>query len=291
MERISRLTPAARHCYDDGMSNRILRVQVRDRSLDPAQAELWVAVEAEHVTATTELRGRLMGPRCLYAATVEVAYPVRPYLRPLTGRVVIPEPCLWEPQSPFLYQGNVELWEDDRQCDQVEVRRGLRRILLGPSGLRVNSQPLVLRGRTAVGCDEAEAAVLRRDGCNLLMLRGEAGPALWDMADRYGFFVLARMHEWNERSLAQARSQAEHPSCFGWLLELPFDRWTAEAVKLLRCTRASVGVELAEPSAAPLPEGIAFVACPAAASGWAPGLPLLLVGAGPDASGMIGRVQ
>lgn len=44
---------------------------MREHSLDPTQAELWITVSAEHVTPATELRGRLAGPRCLYAATVE----------------------------------------------------------------------------------------------------------------------------------------------------------------------------------------------------------------------------
>ena len=140
------------------MSNQILHVRLSDHSLDPAQAELWISVTAEHVAPTTELRGRLMGPRCAYAATVEVAYPLRPLVASrtrLSGRVVIPEPSLWEPSCPFLYGGAVELWQDGRRCDQTPIRRGLRRVLLGPAGLRVNGEPLVLRGRTVTECDEA----------------------------------------------------------------------------------------------------------------------------------------
>src|SRR5256714_14482571 len=119
------------------MSIRILRVHVHDRSLDPAQAEVCVAVVPEHVAATTELRGRLAGPRCLYAATVEVAYPFRPLARPegsadLATCAVIPEPSLWEPDCPFLYHGTAELWEDGACRDRVDLRRGLRRVLLTP---------------------------------------------------------------------------------------------------------------------------------------------------------------
>jgi hypothetical protein len=116
-------------CYDRSMSNQILQVQVREHLLDFAQAELWITVSAKHVTPTTELRGRLAGPRCLYAATIEVGYPLRPVprrpegLAGLAARVVIPEPSLWEPQCPFVYQGAVELWQDGARCDQVQLRR------------------------------------------------------------------------------------------------------------------------------------------------------------------------
>ncbi len=57
------------------MDNRIRQIEVRDRSLIPAEAEVWITVTPEHHTPTTEVRGRLMGPRCPYASTVEVAYP------------------------------------------------------------------------------------------------------------------------------------------------------------------------------------------------------------------------
>ncbi len=190
------------------MSNRILRVQVRDRSLDPAQIELWVSADVAQAAATAELRGRLMGPRCRYAATVEVAYPLRPFARRPEGlsgpaaRVVIPEPSLWDPEGPFVYEGAVELWEDGQRCDEAPLRRGLRRILLGPHGLRVNGQTLALRGRSVTACDETEATALRRAGYNLLLAPAETG--LWDLADRIGFFVLGRLREPDEAPLVWA---------------------------------------------------------------------------------------
>jgi hypothetical protein len=275
------------------MSNRIIEVEVRDRSLDPAQAELWISLLPEHATPTAELRGRLTGPRCAYAATVEVAYPVKPFLNRLKGRVVIPEPCLWEPQCPFLYQGNMELWDDGQLCHQVEIRRGLRRVLLTSSGLRVNGRPLFLRGCATAGCDQAQASLLRRRGYNLLIASAEAPATLWELADRYGLLVLERMRELSDETLAQARREAGHPSCLGWLLEPPFDRWKVGFVNQLRRTGASIGVEVGESPAAPLPEGIGFVACPAAAASSARALelPFLLIGEGADFSGAFGRLD
>src|SRR5690242_15175790 len=123
------------------MDNRIRQIEVRDRSLVPAEAEVWIIVTAERQTPTTELRGRLMGPRCPYASTVEVAYPLRS-LPPgrasespgLTRRVVIPEACLWEPVSPFLYQGPIELWQDGQSCDRLMLNHGLRSFHLDERG-------------------------------------------------------------------------------------------------------------------------------------------------------------
>src|SRR5205085_9081719 len=78
-------------------------IRITVRRLDPSEAELWV-------TAPEPIAGRFMGPRCRYAGTVEVAH----YLRPLppgtaaplnSQRVIVPEPSLWEPTTPFVYTG------------------------------------------------------------------------------------------------------------------------------------------------------------------------------------------
>ena len=228
---------------------------VHDHSLDPAQAELRIAVAAERVTPTTELRGRLTGPRCAYSATVEVAYPLRPLPDSdgLSARVVIPEPSLWEPACPFLYEGVVELWEDGARCDQAPIRRGLRRVLLGPGGLRVNGEPMLLLGRTAVR---------PADGFNLLLAPTADAPAecgttrtcraasSWD-----GWTI------WRDASLQSAIALSDHPSCLGWLTPPPDG---AEAVAAMRRLnrRALVGVELEEAPREPLPAGVNFIACP-----------------------------
>jgi hypothetical protein len=132
------------------MPNRIRRAAVVNRSLSPVEADLAVVVEADEVNERTEVRGRLIGPSCPYASTVEVAYPLRPFPRPmpdapLSRRVVIPEPSLWDPISPFLYAGVLELWQDGAFADRTELRHGLRSVRLQSDGLLWNSKPLKLR--------------------------------------------------------------------------------------------------------------------------------------------------
>jgi hypothetical protein len=285
------------------MSNRILQLQVREHSLDPAQAELWIAVSAEHVTPATELRGRLAGPRCLYAATVEIGYPLRPFsrrpygLEGLAARVIIPEPSLWEPQCPFVYQGTVELWQDGARCDQVLIRRGLRQVTLGRGGLRVNGRPLALRGRSVDGCDEKQIAALRRANYNLLLATTmECLSELAPLADVYGFLVLGALKETEQAASDLARALADHPSFLGWFLKAPWTRRDADAIARLRGgSGALVGVELAERTAGAPPEGVGFIVCGAgvAAELGGPGetRPLLLLGDGPDSPAAFGRVE
>ncbi len=90
------------------MSNRILNVDLGVRRLNPVEAELLATVRCEHVTAGTQVKGHLIGPRCPYAATVEIAYSWREVARTLDEiqmRTLIPEPSPWDVQGPFLYEG------------------------------------------------------------------------------------------------------------------------------------------------------------------------------------------
>jgi hypothetical protein len=250
------------------MTNRIRALHLHDRLLDPAEPEVWVGVVPERRTATTDVRGRLMGPRCHYATTVEVAYPLQPFARPpeelpgLARRVVIPEASLWEPQCPFLYQGPVELWEDGQLRDQLAVSRGLRAVNLGSRGLRLNGRSFTVRGVARDHLPDEEAGRLREAGCNTLLAPVASGTAsLWDRADRLGFFLLGRT-DGGDESFRLARALQGHPSCLGWLLgQAVLERGQA-ASQAASLATPLIGVELHREPPRPLPEGIRFVFCP-----------------------------
>ena len=265
------------------MTNRITRVEVRNRSLTPAEAEVWVTVHAETVTPTTEVRGRLMGPSCPYSSTVEVAYPQRPLARPaedappLTMRVVIPEPSLWEPESPFLYQGPVELWQDGERQDRATVRHGLCSSSLTPRGLRWNGKPLPLRGRAVRGLTDDDALSLRRAGFNLLLAPlGE--PGAWEVADRLGFLVIGEAVSLDDDAVSRMRRLAGHPSALGYLYETP-------PVRPLPPDEFRIGFRGA------VAPGTEFLACPAWPVAFAPpDIPLLVLGETAVAPPVIGCV-
>lgn len=207
------------------MDNRIRQVIVQNIQLSPAQAEVWISVIPKHQSTTTEVRGRLMGPRCPYASTVEVAYPLRP-LSPsqqptepagLTLRVLIPEASLWEPQCPFLYEGPIELWQDGQLCDRAIVRHGLRSMQGKEHGVYVNGRPLSLHGQRIAACSEKEATSLHQKGYNLLIAPVTANSrAVWEQADRFGFLVLGQLGEDAEEAQL-VEILRSHASCLGWL--------------------------------------------------------------------------
>ncbi len=264
------------------MTNRIRQLEIRDHSLVSAVAEVHARVWAEGRTPATEIRGRLTGPRCPYASTVEVAYPWR--LLPSSGedflaaRAIIPEASFWDPQCPFLYHGSVELWQDGRPCDQTPVRHGLCRVSLGPRGLRWNGHPLTLHGRSVTEGTDEQARAWRAGGYNLLLAPAEAAP-LWDRADRLGLVMLGRVRHLDEALLADLTIRQTQACSLGWLVG-PDQADGPLLDSLLRQPGLRVGVELHTPPPAPLPEGVQFVACPAdaVAALAGVGLPLLVLG-------------
>jgi hypothetical protein len=236
------------------MSNRILNVLVEDRSLNPLSAELWVTVRPEKLTVTSELRGRLMGPSCHYANTVEIAYPLLPLQRPeiqepgtLRSRVIISEASLWDPQSPFLYSGPIELWEDGQCWDRVQILHGLRRLTLGSQGLRINGKLTPIVGQSVPSLNESAALALRGQGCNLLLivLREETA-FVWEMADRLGFLVLGRVSSVDVRSLDLLLQLSQHPCCMGWVLppgDVPGRKTDIGSVSLIGCEAVVDGID------------------------------------------------
>jgi beta-galactosidase/beta-glucuronidase len=111
------------------MSNRIRDVKLVQKRLSTAEAEVWVVVEPERRAAATEVRGRVVGPRCPGVETIEVAYPLRPLASggdALTLRLVVPEPNLWTAERPYVYEGAVELWQAGERCDLRTISMGFR---------------------------------------------------------------------------------------------------------------------------------------------------------------------
>jgi hypothetical protein len=267
------------------MNNRIQRIEVRDHCLDPATAEVRISVTVERWTPATEIRGRLMGPRCVYASTVEIAYPLRPLFpvrqEGLVSQVLIPEASLWDPQSPFLYEGPVELWQEGQRCNGVVVTHGLRSVGLGARGLRVNGRPLTLVGRRWTACSPEEARELRRAGCNLLLAPVEpATLPLWDLADRAGFFVLGELADDRNEVLAGLPALAAHPCCLGWLVPAGCDF-------LPRLPPGGlVGMTLDAHSPGMIPEGASFVVGSPSSSGGEE-VPLLVPGTTPVILGSV----
>jgi hypothetical protein len=202
------------------MANRILHAELIDRSTVPSEAEVYLTVLPAESNGA-EVRARLMGPRCMHASTVEVAYHFRPVLVPtsppaVTLRAIIPEASPWSPEAPHLYHGVVELWQGGQRVDSRALRLGLRDFRAGPRGLRCNGRVITLNGVDITSLDEAAATRLRGAGVNLLLCPvSEETRPIWELASRVGFAVIGRIDA--DTPGALLHELAHEPSALGWL--------------------------------------------------------------------------
>jgi hypothetical protein len=262
------------------MANSIRNVLVSNSpNWDPGRPELTICVFPRYVTETTEVRGRIVGPRCAYSTTVEVAYALQPSIERIqeiierTGmipmRCIIPEPNLWEPECPFLYEVVAELWQDGQRCDEARVRHALRRLQLKERGLLLNGRPLILRGLARNTCSEEDARLYRQVGCNLLLADANVGcETFWNEAERLGFFMIGRLPSPERRTLQQIVMKVHDKSItFGWLLSqdmLENPEVLAEILQTIPYKgKRAFGVELRRATYQPLLNKIGFVVCPA----------------------------
>lgn len=254
------------------MDNQISQMHVFDGRLTPVEAEIIISVHPEHLTSTTQIRGRLTGPRCPYTSTVEVAYSLRELSRQydaegpprVTTRAVIPEPSFWDPQTPFLYEGVVELWQSGKLCQQVQVKHGLRVMQMAPRALHLNGKPLKVCGIRRSKCTDQQAEVLHGKGYNTLLIAGVEDESLWDTADRWGFLAIHCLREPEDLKLAAALQA--HTCCLGWLVaDGPHrEELLAAALALSDLARGHyVGVELKVAPKQSLAKSMSFLACEA----------------------------
>lgn len=197
------------------MSARIDEVTIKPVRLTPTEAELAVEVTYAPAGAACELHGRLMGPTCEYSTTVEVAYPIRrPHVsdddpRKLIGRIVIPEPSWWDPESPFLYTAVIDLWQDGGKVEETRLSCGLRAAKLTPHGLWWNGRSLDLQTKSAPSRTETEWAHARADGFNTVAAPAALAQTAWEYGDRVGLLIVT------DQSVRV--DTVRHPSALGWM--------------------------------------------------------------------------
>ena len=258
---------SAKHESD---SNRLKGIQHHKFTVSPEQADLWFRVGVERVTPGTEVRGRIVGPRCLFAEAVEVVSPLRSVRHKeddqavLIARTAFPQPSFWDPHRPLLYRVVVELWQDGQRCDVVGFDLGFRMIELGFGNVCVNKKPFFLRGMSHLPQSREEAAERRQASYNLVLAR-QGQWHWWVRANPMGFLLLEKV-ALSTLSPHYIGLVGQQPCFFGFVLgnEL-LDRSPSENESFLRPWQQRhvfIGLELDGPPSQPLPDGLSFLVCP-----------------------------
>ncbi|MCF7220368.1 glycoside hydrolase family 2 TIM barrel-domain containing protein [Marilutibacter chinensis] len=171
--------------------------------------------------------------------------------------LAVTDPRLWSPDSPNLHTLVQQVRIDDAVVDERRTRFGIRTIALdAANGLRINGQPILLRGGNihhdnymlgAAGAPDADArkvALMKAAGYNAIRsAHNPASQATLDAADELGMLVIDEAFDsWNKskKPLDYSRYFAEdwqqdidsmvvsgrnHPSVLFWSIgnEIPED--------------------------------------------------------------------
>ena len=159
----------------------------------------------------------------------------------------IPNPKLWQPESPDMYVLRAEIYQGDQLLDREEIPFGIRSFRYDSNkGFFLNGKKTVIKGAClhhdlgALGAAvnvramERQLLLMRETGCNAIRLsHNPAAPEFLDLLDRLGFLVQAesidewkRPHgysviqpyremfdNWHEQDLrAMVRRDRNHPS-------------------------------------------------------------------------------
>jgi len=136
-----------------------------------AEARVYARLDATDVPGDCRLAGRVIGPTCPYAHTLSAAIPLSmkrlpanakaPQPPALLAEAVVPDPCFWSTELPFLYRVEVELLSPTKLPATTRRLLGIRPLGAIRRRLVFEAKPWVPRG---VECSGAEYSGADRSG-------------------------------------------------------------------------------------------------------------------------------
>lgn len=116
---------------------------------DRATVALQVEVDG-YKNHDASIRARILAPDGSVAVSTEAGFPTltkRARVEVPMPEVAVIRPQLWSPDSPALYEAEVEVWADGMLVDRVRQRFGIRKLEFSPEhGLTVNGEKVFLCG-------------------------------------------------------------------------------------------------------------------------------------------------
>lgn len=170
------------------------------RSLDvfvgqasPAEAEVFVRLPAELVRAGWSIRGRTMGPWCEYASTLAARIPLVPVSDGTKSlwRAIVPDPCFWTPEMPFLYRLEMELYRGAETIPCHERTIGIRPLATRGRSLLLDRKAWVLRAARLP--DTAKTLLAGYRKADLALVVSQASDQLCAEASQMGVMLAVQI--------------------------------------------------------------------------------------------------
>lgn len=157
---------------------------------NPAEARVYARLNSLGKDNSFHLDGRLSGPVCDFARTLPAQIPFtdRSRLASCLAEAVIPDPCFWTPELPFLYRAQLELRVEKRSIGSYDHLFGLRRLGVRDRHLIFDGKRFVLRAVRSQNFD-AEAQYAHETWTALIV--ENPSDELCEHASHHGVLIVA----------------------------------------------------------------------------------------------------
>lgn len=210
---------------------------------NPAEARFYARMPWD-AESSPVLVGIVSGPSCRYARTLpaRVALVDQGPGSSLLAQAIVPDPCFWTPDLPFLYDVEVQLRPGSRYTMPLPLAR--RTVGIRPLGVRGNRLVLegktwVLRGAQVASVGDFPLAAWHDAGAAMLV--ADPTDELCNEASRVGVLLLAELSCPTDRLPAELRRLSDH-AAVGFAI-LPYD--TIADDDLRQAARSLILVQMA----------------------------------------------
>jgi hypothetical protein len=194
-----------------------------------AEARIYARLASEAAPAGAQLSGRIQGPSCAHAQTLSATVRMSPTLSlhtppwrqradsppcefagaDLLAEAIVPDPCFWSPDLPFMYRVVVELRHAEKLLSTTVRMLGIRPLGARGRTLLLEGRPWVIRGAEQAAKPAAKLSEWR--ATDLAMVVESPSDDLCDEASRLGIWLLARVEGQCAHLPAELRRLARWP--------------------------------------------------------------------------------
>lgn len=140
-------------------------LQIFFGQLTSAEARIYAKLDGVTDSSRIRISGAVAGPSCRYARTLAARIPFRKRAggADVLAEAIVPDPCFWTPEMPYLYEAYVEVCDGEELVAATSQSLGLRPIAVADRRLLSAGRNFVVRAAHAgslvdVGCEELHAA-------------------------------------------------------------------------------------------------------------------------------------
>lgn len=205
-----------------------LRLQLEEATENTARVRVIPEFkdDAEDVTqpAICKVSGSIYGPRCVYARTLPTAFAL--HGDPLESSeaegqssaiAIIPEPCYWTSELPFLYEARLKIRRGGGELQDVTWMFGMRRVEVHGGWLRLERRRTVLRGAIVESANPSHLEEARSSDSTLVVTTPST--TFLNGADSIGVKLLVDLRDSQIDLTERLREYSWHPSVHGVLID------------------------------------------------------------------------